>query len=83
MECNNVTNSARPIVLQSLESPDGLRCVDIVRYAGGDFGFRECRRDPEDPYGWRPLAGSDSARFDSEWETLSAAKAAVGWLPRK
>jgi hypothetical protein len=35
-------------VLASIETDDGLRCVDLFRRPDGTFGYQEFRRDPED-----------------------------------
>ncbi|SLN46345.1 hypothetical protein [Roseisalinus antarcticus] len=69
----------KPVVVASPESADGTRCVDIYRWPDGSFGFRECRRDPEDGHGWRPLgAGRDG--FASQAAALRAARESAGWL---
>lgn len=46
--------SYKPVVVESIEDDTGLLCVDILEMRGRDFGFCEFRRDPDDPYGWRP-----------------------------
>jgi len=33
----------------SVRDEDGQRCVDIIEQAPGAFGFREFRKDAEDP----------------------------------
>lgn len=74
--------SARPsgrraVVRASLEDAGGDRCVDILEADDG-FAWVECRRDPEDPHGWRrlhpPVRGYVSAT-----EARAAAVAAT-WL---
>lgn len=72
--------SARPLVLDSLENGDGMRCVDLFRRADGSYGFEEYRRDPEDPRGWSGAAGFGARRFDDETAARAAARKAVGWL---
>jgi hypothetical protein len=42
------------LVLDSVETPDGGRCVKIFRRGGGTFGFEVYRRDAEDLSGWFP-----------------------------
>ena len=66
-------------VLASLEDETGDRCVDILALDDHTFGFSECRRDPEDPHGWRRLAGITGG-FASEQVARAAAVAQVGWL---
>ena len=44
----------KPVVAMSIENDTGLHCVDILELPGHGFGFREFRRDLEDPHGWRP-----------------------------
>jgi len=68
----------KPVVVRSINDPGAQRCVDILR-AGGLFGWVECRRDPEDAHGWRPLA-PPTMGFDTSAAALSAAKAATGWM---
>ena len=67
----------RRVVLRSLEDAGGLRCVDIRR-DGDDFGWAECRRDPEDGSGWRHLAGTGTGGFGSAGAAETAARAVVG-----
>ncbi len=66
-------------VIRSIEDPSGVRCVDILRLAGGTIGFAECRRDPKDGSGWRPVGGV-SGGYAGEAEALAAARQAVPWL---
>lgn len=70
----------KPLVLRSLESPDGTRCVDLFRRADGSFGFEEYRRDAEDPRGWAQVGDFGGRIFDSEDAANTAAHAAVAWL---
>jgi len=44
----------KPNVVISFEDDTGLHCVDTLEIPGQGLGFREFRRDPEDPHGWRP-----------------------------
>lgn len=71
---------AKPVVLRSMESPDGNRCVDLFRRADGRFGFEEYRRDVEDPRGWAQVGAFGGRIFRSEDEATTAARAAVAWL---
>ena len=66
-------------VARSVETPDGLRCVDVFRAAGGGWGFAEYRRDPEDPRGWAPT-GQEASGFGSARAELDAACRRVPWL---
>ena len=68
-----------PLVLVSIEDATGDRCVDILRLSDTEFGFSECRRDPEDSQGWRRLAGI-TAGFADARAARAAATCAVGWL---
>ena len=70
--------AARPVVLRSVNDATGLRCVDILRWGDG-FGWRECRRDPEDGSGWRPL-GEAIGGFHTEAAAAAHARGAVGWM---
>ncbi|MEM7178401.1 MAG: hypothetical protein AAGD47_05240 [Pseudomonadota bacterium] len=70
----------RPVVMTSLESADGQRCVDLIRHGDKSWAFRECRRDPEDNHGWRPLSAAEPRRYPSETEALAAARESVRWL---
>ena len=66
-------------VLSSHEDETGQRCVDILELASANFGYSECRRDPEDPHGWRRL-GPITDGFRSEAEARTAAVIVVNWL---
>ena len=70
----------KPRVLESIEDETGDRCVDIVALWDGGFTFRECRRDPEDSFGWRHLSAGDPPVFATEYLARAAAREAVGWL---
>lgn len=58
----------------------GDRCVDIVCLANGQIAYRECRRDPEDGYGWRYLSHAGPEVFDSADAARKAAQATIGWM---
>jgi hypothetical protein len=62
-------------VLTSLESEDGLYCVDLFRRADGTFGYEEFRRDPEDRGAWTPVRFASGLVFRS----LEDGKA-IAWL---
>jgi hypothetical protein len=67
-------------VLESLETEDGMRCVDLFRRPDGSFGYEEFRRDPEDQGGWTPLRFASGLSHRSEGQARAAAQAAVVWL---
>ena len=71
----------KPLVVVSLEDKTGDRCVDIIDRRDGSFGFVECRRDPEDPHGWRRL-GPVNGGFESRQRAQDAARSAVKWLEK-
>lgn len=68
----------RSHVLRSINDDTGQRCVDILSL-DGDWGWVECRRDPEDSHGWRRL-GVPATGYEDEEAALAAARARVGWL---
>lgn len=70
------------VVLQSINSSDGGRCVDVFRRPDGTFGFEEFRRDAEDGRGWFPIGGYGDRAFRSEDAAFGAARAAVAWLAK-
>ena len=67
-------------VLQSIETDDGGRCVDLFVRADGTFGFEEYRRDSEDGLGWFPIGGYASVVFVTPSAARTAALAAITWL---
>ena len=67
-------------VLVSLETDDGLRCVDIFRRPDGTFGYEEFRRDPEDQGAWTPMGFASGLSYASVEQARAAAAAAVQWL---
>ncbi len=68
------------VVVASLESDDGFRCIDIVRMADGLYLFDEWRRDPEDPAGWQLVFANTDKRYRDEAAAKAAAIAATAWL---
>jgi hypothetical protein len=68
------------VVLASLETEDGLRCVDLFRRPNGTFGYEEFRCDPEDQGTWTPVRFASGLSFASLDQARAAAAAAVGWL---
>jgi len=74
---------ARPpswVAVRSLESGDGVHCVDVFRRADGTFCFEEYRRDPEDPRGWSDVGDFGDRVYATEAEAVAAARATVPWL---
>lgn len=70
----------KPLVLRSIETADGARCVDIFRRPDGSFGFETYRRDAEDSAGWFAIGHHAGTRYASAEAALAAARAAVPWL---
>ena len=70
----------KPVVRASIEDDSGDRCVDIIRFGPAQFGFRECRRDPEDGHGWRYLSAIAPELFYTEDAARQAATEGVGWM---
>ena len=70
----------RHLVLASLETSDGGRCVDIFRREDGTFGFEAYRRDMEDPSGWFPIGQHRFTSYATEAEARAAAKMQISWL---
>ena len=68
----------KPVVIRSVNDAAEQRCGDIRRHGDGTFEWLECRRDPEDPHGWRVLGGQGG--HASEDEAMAAAGVATGWL---
>lgn len=68
------------VVLRSIETPEGDRCVDIFRRADNTFGFEEFRRDPEDLGQWTPVSFYSGQEFNSFFQARTEASHRVGWL---
>lgn len=67
-------------VAQSIETPDGGRCVDLFVRPDGTFGFEEYRRDTEDGRGWFPIGFHAELTYSSLDEARKAALSHVPWL---
>ena len=67
-------------VLASIETDDGLRCVDLFRRPDGTFGYEEFRRDPEDQGVWTSVRFASGLSYASHEHARAAAEAAVLWL---
>jgi hypothetical protein len=68
------------LVLASHQTAEANRCVDIFSRPDGTFGFEEFRRDPEDMGAWTPIAYFSGRQYDTEPDTIAAARQAVAWL---
>ncbi len=67
-------------VMRSVNSPDGVHCVDIFVRPDGSFGFEAFRRDVEDGRGWFPVGFFGALQFDHEAEAWQTALLKVPWL---
>lgn len=67
-------------VMQSVNAPDGVTCVDVFLRADGTFGFEEFRRDPEDPRGWYPIGHHGAQVFASQETATAEAMRRIAWL---
>ena len=70
----------RNLVLQSIETDDGDRCVDIFQRGDGSFGFEGYRRDAEDVSGWYRVTQFGVQRYDSETAAVTAARGVFAWM---
>ena len=61
------------LVLDSVETSDGGRCVDIFRRGDGTFGFEVYRRDVEDLSGWFPIGNFAHIPYETEAKVREAA----------
>ncbi|MBI76838.1 MAG: hypothetical protein CMM53_03515 [Rhodospirillaceae bacterium] len=71
------------VILNSIETFDGDRCVDIFEREDGTFGFEEFRRDPETRTGWFKTGYFGGNIFLDEMSALVAARGSVKWLDLK
>lgn len=71
---------SRRLVLHSIETEDGGRCVDIFEAPEGGFGFETFRRDREDGGGWYAIGGFDQIRYTTHAEAMAAAQANAPWI---
>lgn len=67
-------------VLDSHQTFDATRCVDIFSRPNGTFGFEEFRRDPEDGGAWTPLRSFLNLEYPSVALALEGARKNVAWL---
>ena len=73
-------DTQKPVVVESIEDYTGLLCVDILEMLLRGFGFREFRRDPEAPHGWRPTGLGYPCILDNADLAVDEACRHVGWL---
>ena len=66
--------------VQSFESSDGSRCIDVIGNNNGRFYFKEFRRDPEDAGRWTLVADFSELSFATSEDALHAARRLVVWL---
>ncbi len=69
----------RRLVLESTETEDGRRCIDIFQRPDGSFGFEEFIREPEENTGWQPVSHTAMMVFWSEEEVRRAAWLHAPW----
>ena len=70
----------RNLVLVSIETEDGDRCVDLFMRSDGSAGFEEYRRDSEDGRGWFAIGHYAGKIYPTPEAAREAALAAVPWL---
>ena len=68
------------VVLTSIETFEGDRCVDIFEREDGTFGFEEFRRDPETALGWFKTGNFGQKIFLNEATAVEGARQSVKWL---
>jgi len=70
----------KPIVVKSLESDNGLHCIDVLRSEDEHFFFIEYRRDLEDASGWYQCGPKMSLSSDNESAAVIEACDLVSWI---
>lgn len=68
------------LVVDSLQTDDRFRCVDIVRRPDGLYFWDEWRRDPEDPSGWHTAGRQSVGNFATGEEARRDAARNIDWL---
>ena len=68
------------MVVDSYETAEADRCVDLFSRPDGTFGFEEFRRDPEDMGAWTPVSYYSARAYASAESAFDAARRAVAWL---
>lgn len=69
-------------VVASFEDAEGVHCVDVFVRDDRTYGFRECRRDPEDQGRWTVVGDYAGLRYPTRDEALAAAADAIAWFHR-
>tara|TARA_B100001741_G_C16326167_1_gene492724 strand:- start:99 stop:323 length:225 start_codon:yes stop_codon:yes gene_type:complete len=73
----------RNLVLRSLETFDGARCVDLFQREDGSYGFEIYRRDAEALSSWFAIGGFAQQRFSTESDARSTAAQHAPWIAAK
>ena len=68
------------IVIRSIETTDGDRCVDIFQREDLSFGFEIYRHDPETQTGWFAIGEFASRQFLSQSAAHKAASKYAPWI---
>jgi len=68
------------VVMRSIETDDGIRCVDIFRRSDGTYGFEEYRRDVEDGRGWHRIGYYAENVYETAEAALDSAIVQISWL---
>jgi hypothetical protein len=71
------------LVLRSIETPDGSRCVDLFRRPDGTFGFEVYPRDSEDGSGWFAIGYYGGHVYESREAALAEALREEPWLAER
>jgi len=71
---------AKPLVLESVNAPDGVHCVDLFERPDGSFGFELCRRVAEDGQGWGICVQDGAVRFETKTAARGAAVELYSWI---
>ena len=70
------------LVLDSIETKDGGRCVDLFRRKNGTYGFEIYRVDPEALTGWFAIGGFAEKSFAALPDAHEAAARIAPWIPQ-
>ena len=81
MTALNISKLMKNRVLNSIETPNGDRCVDLFIRPDGSFGFEMYRSDTETLTGWFPIGSYINTSFPTEDAAHHAASAVAPWLP--
>lgn len=80
--CPSFRSGPRPAhrVLDSIESEDRSRCVDLFERPDLSWGFEEWRHEPEDPGNWWRVGNHAGMQFANRNFALAEALRRVVWL---